>query len=128
MHGPSECLRYSLRLFINRGLKLFGIAVLAVAPWQTAISQASLASEDIINSLKVGDESFTVVRDAVQRDQWYFIPDRPRLFEKKTGNVTTPEFALLKYQFKDPANAANLLEGGVLQFSASLDLQSNPRK
>jgi hypothetical protein len=47
-----------------------------------ASAQASLASEDIINALKVGNQAYTVVRDAVRPEQWYYVPDRPRLFER----------------------------------------------
>lgn len=83
-------------------------------------AQASLVSGDIIDDIKVGGEAFTVVRDAKRREQWYYVPDTPRLYERVSNGKPEPEFTLLKYQFDDPKHHGNLLEGGLLQFSASL--------
>ncbi len=49
-----------------------------------ARAQASLAAEDIAQDVKVKidgvEETFTVVRDALQRNQWYYMPNSPRLY------------------------------------------------
>ncbi len=89
-----------------------------------ASAQASLAAEDIAQDVKVEIEGvpelFTVVRDALQRNQWYYIPNSPRLYERSYQGRREPEFSLVRYQFPDPANPATLLEGGILQFAATL--------
>jgi hypothetical protein len=72
-----------------------------------------------INGAKV---SYTVLRDYVRPEQWYYVPDQPRLFERQTANGSfEPEFALVRFQFRDPANREALLEGGILQFSAVIN-------
>ena len=89
-----------------------------------ARSQASLAAEDIIDDIPVstasGDQvSYTLVRDAVQTNQWYYMPAQSRLYEIKTAGSgkPEPEFTFIKYQYNDPKNPGQLLEGGVLQFA-----------
>src|SRR5688500_12456949 len=69
----------------------------------TVHGQASLLTEDIIDDIPVkpgGDEkkaySVTVVRDAYQRDQWYYVPNAPRLVERVIDGKRYPEFALVK--------------------------------
>lgn len=100
------------------------LACFAMSPAWRLEAQASLAAEDKIDEIQVTIdgvvESFTVVRDALVEEQWYYMPDRPRLFERTVDGVTEPEFALIRYQFKDPDNPQDLLEGGLLQFAASL--------
>ena len=101
-------------------LALAGVALL-LAP-RAAHAQASLASEDIIDEVvvKIGDEShrFTVIRDAINKDQWYYAPDQPRLSERRMSNGNRePEFTLVRYQFRDPANPEALAEGGFMQFA-----------
>lgn len=89
-----------------------------------AWGQASLASEDRIDEIPVTvdgvEEAFTVIRDANIENQWYYMPDRPRLFERTLDGLSEPEFALIRYQFRDPENPQDMLEGGLLQFAASL--------
>ena len=107
-------------------------AVLAVAITllicpRAAEAQASLAAEDIIDEVpvKLGNltERFTVIRDAIHQDQWYYAPDQPRLAEHVGANgQREPEFTLVRYQFKDPANPEALAEGGFLQFAITLAL------
>jgi hypothetical protein len=90
---------------------------------QKGNSQASLAAEDMIDDLTVtsgsGEKiSYTVVRDAIQKSQWYYMPAQSRLYEIVTADHRTePEFTLIKYQYVDPRNRNELLEGGVLQFA-----------
>ncbi len=102
--------------------------IVAALLWpRPAWAQASLAAEDIIDEVpvKIGNitEKFTVLRDAIQRDQWYYVPDQPRLSERTMSNGDRePEFTLVRYQFKDPANPEQLAEGGFLQFAITLGL------
>jgi len=91
-----------------------------------ANGQASLLSEDMIDDIVVtpagSDRKYgvTVVRDAFQRDQWYYVPNAPRMVERVINGKRYPEFALVKYQYANPNSPGQLLEGAILQFSASL--------
>ncbi len=105
-------------------LALAGIALLCP---RLAFAQASLASEDMIDEVIVRiadvDYRFTVIRDALQKDQWYYAPDQPRLSERQMSNgKREPEFTLVRYQFRDPANPEALAEGGFMQFAITLGL------
>ncbi len=100
---------------------LFGTMNAPLFAW----AQASLAAEDMIDEIPVTIEGstdrFTVVRDAVQKEQWYYVPPYPRLSERAGADgAREPEFTLVRYQAKDPANPEKLLEGGFLQFAMSL--------
>lgn len=84
-----------------------------------AISQASLAAENIIDDIKVTTSNnkqkiYTVFRDAFKTDQWYYMPNELRVAEERTttGKVK-PKMTILRYQYKDPMTAENK-EGGVL--------------
>lgn len=92
----------------------------------SAFSQASLASEDIIDEVPINnqgiEEKFTLVRDARARNQWYYVPNMPRVFEKVVNGVKEPEFSLTKYQFMHPQKPDQVLEGGILQFSSTLQI------
>jgi hypothetical protein len=103
------------------------LAVALVVCPSAAQAQASLAAEDIIDEVpvKLGNvtDRFTVVRDALQADQWYYAPSQPRLSERVMSNgQREPEFTLVRYQFKDPADPEKLAEGGFLQFAMTLAL------
>ncbi|MEM8931012.1 MAG: hypothetical protein AAGE94_07545, partial [Acidobacteriota bacterium] len=95
--------------------------VLSTAP---ALAQASLAAEDRIDEIPVTvggvARSFTVLRDARITDQWYYAPIGPSLHERTVGETTLPELAVIRYQAKDPENPQQLIEGGLVQFAASL--------
>lgn len=91
---------------------------------QYAYCQASLAAEDIIDDISVTTASgvktsYTLLRDAVEKNQWYYMPSQSRLYEiQASGNSKPePEFTFIKYQYNDPKNHGQLLEGGVLQFA-----------
>lgn len=99
---------------------------MAFAPTQ-ADAQASLAAEDMLDEVPVTvggvPESFTLIRDAIRPEQWYYAPDRPRLFERSlAGGPIEPDFTLIRYQFKDPTNPEKPLEGGLMQFALTLAL------
>lgn len=106
--------------------KLFFITLLSLLTYPNLMAQASLASEDIIDDIAVktasGEQiSYTLVRDAIQKEQWYYIPTQARLYEIKTaGGVSEPEFTLLKYQYNNPQKPGELLEGGIIQFAIVL--------
>jgi hypothetical protein len=107
-----------------RQIALFsGIVILSLAFSSAVRAQPSLASEDINDQFDVvvGSEtlSFTVLRDAREAKQWYYVPNSVRLFERTLGQDKIPDFSLLRYQFKDPQNQQNLLEGGLLQFAVT---------
>ncbi len=86
-------------------------------------STASLAAENRIDDIVVKvngvEESYTVVRDAQNELQWYTIPGSVNAYTRTINGVTEPDFALIRYQFKDPDNAQAMLEGGLLQFAAT---------
>jgi hypothetical protein len=105
-----------------RSLALLVGIMVGVSCSPRLFAQASLASEDIIESLSVGKDSYTVVRDAIHAEQWYYVPNEPHLYSHQNGNKTIPEFHLLKYQFKDPQHPQKEIEAGLLQFSATLDV------
>lgn len=103
------------------------LAIALIVCPRAAQSQASLAAEDIIDEVpvKLGNvtDRFTVVRDALRPEQWYYAPSQPRLSERVMSNgQREPEFALVRYQFKDPADPEKLAEGGFLQFAMTLAL------
>lgn len=88
-------------------------------------AQASLSSSDIENvkvSFQGIEQTITVIRDARNFNQWYYIPNEVRLVEKPYGTQKIPEFTLLKYQFISPLDPSKYLEGGFLQFAATLEL------
>jgi len=113
--------RHTLTIFI-------GVSLLISVSSSTGWAQASLAAEDKIDEVPVTidgvKESFTVIRDARTPEQWYYAPDRPRLFERTFQGRSEPDFALIRYQFKDPKNPQSLLEGGLVQFAVSLGIPS----
>jgi hypothetical protein len=100
------------------------LAAFVLACSGPAFGQASLMTEDRINEVKVklvdGETSFTIVRDAFEPEQFYYIPDQPRLVERKVGDKDEPEFHLVRYNLPDPTAPGGFTQGGILQFSAIL--------
>lgn len=113
---------------VSRGWRIALLAIAATLCLPAAgAAQASLAAEDIIDEVpvKIGSavEKFTVIRDAIQTNQWYYVPDQPRVVERQMASgQREPEFMLVRFQFKNPANPEELAEGGFLQFAISLAL------
>jgi hypothetical protein len=104
------------------------IALIVTSGGRTAIAQdVSLLADDTIDDIKISDngidQTVTVVRDAYNPNQWYYIPTRPRLVQAVNNGRKEPVFHLYRYQFENPANNGELLEGGLLQFTASLSLE-----
>jgi hypothetical protein len=106
--------------------KILCAVFLLLAP-AYAQAQASLAAEDIIDEVPVTvagqRESFTLIRDAHRPEQWYYVPDRPRLFERSTsGGQIEPDFVLLRYQLPESSSGEKLVEGGLMQFALTMGL------
>jgi hypothetical protein len=96
-----------------------------------ADAQASIAQENIIDDVSFQftdamgvqqNETVTLVRDAREENQWYYIPSKPDLVLVNTPNGVRPEFSFVKYDYPDPANPSNILSAGLLQFAARLSL------
>ena len=119
-HALSFLLRHRLRRLsypILMALTILGLS-------NQSIALPTLSADKRIDSIpvKIGgmEEAFTVIQDARDPRQWYYVPDRPRLFERTVGKKTEPDFTLIRYQYKNPNNPSDLLEGGLLQFAVSL--------
>ena len=115
--------RFRLAPSATRLAAIIGICLVFYRP-PSVFAQASLAAEDIAEDVAVDvrgvKETFTVIRDALERNQWYYIPNAPRLFEREYQGKLEPEFSLVRYEFSDPDNPNSLLQGGLLQFAATL--------
>src|SRR6266536_3052688 len=110
--------------YFHKRIFAVAFATLLLIP-HLAKSQASLASEDIIENVPIivsGEKViYSLVRDGNQKNQWYYIPSQVRLYEiQKQDGKQEPEFTLIKYQFKNPKNSQELLEGGVIQFAVAM--------
>lgn len=98
--------------------------LLSMAFPSPTLAQASLASEDIVDDLQVEvagtKETYTVIRDAVRREQFYVMPKTVRLYERTVRSKEEPEFALLRHQFDDPSAPGGKVEVGSLVFAITL--------
>jgi hypothetical protein len=115
-----------MKLFVIT-LSVFAAVLGGFFPVQSSFAQASLAAEDVINDIVIQyqgkKEAFTVVRDARDRNQWYYVQNAPRITESSDGTDVVPDLSLVRYQKKDN-NTQQIYEGGLLQFSATLQLPS----
>ena len=84
--------------------------------------QASLAGENIIDTIEIDGTLYTCVRDAMKEEQWYYIPNSPRLVENKIKGKMVPKFTLVRFQYKE---GTRFVEGGVLQFEVNMALPPN---
>jgi hypothetical protein len=106
------------RLIVTLSFLFIFVDFLAI---ERVYAQASLAAENIIDDVVVNkDDTYTLFRDAREAEQWYYVPNQPRLVVRNQGAAIQPEFALLRYQFKDPATPGAFIEQGIVQFAASL--------
>lgn len=96
-----------------------------------AIAQASLAAENIIDSVvfryqdATGSQQqvdVTVVRDAREPNQWYYVPSAPTLVTTNVGNSAVPVFSLLQYDYRDSSNSQTIKRAGLLNFAVRLSL------
>lgn len=97
----------------------------------SAWSQASLAAENIIDSVvfdyqdAIGSRQkvdVTVVRDAREVNQWYYVPSSPVLVVTNVNGSAVPVFSLLQYDYRDAANPQTIKKAGLLNFSVRLSL------
>ena len=91
------------------------------------IAQASLAAEDKVEDITVttkhGEQRiYSLYRDSQTPEQWYYMPNRVRIAEKKDkdGN-TRPKMTILKYQYSD--KTGELQEGGVLSATFTMAME-----
>lgn len=113
-------------------LFLFALCLLLVNV-QAVFSQASLADGDkvdLVITIDKNEENVTCIKDAIKPEQWYYVPNKPRLVTVKNASSKTelPSFSLVKYQAKDPADPEKLIEGGVLQAAVNLALPESGLK
>lgn len=99
------------------------IALITVIPLFTnqfnLNAQASLAAENKIDDIAVTtkyekQKVYSVFQDAINTDQWYYMPNELRVAEEvKTNGEIGPKLTILRYQYQDPKDKVNK-EGGVL--------------
>src|ERR1700733_2739188 len=94
---------------------------------------ASSRSLEARPSLKDGDkreytitvggqqEQVTVYRDERFPNQWYYVPNKPRLVINRINNRDRPSFNVVGFQFDDPASE-QFFTGGFLNFTVGLAL------
>ena len=102
---------------------LFSLSIL-FASRQATHSQASLAAENVVDDIKITingqTDTYTLIRDGRVEDQWYYVPNQPRIVERAVQGRIEPEFTMLRYQFPNPNDSEALIEDGLLQFAATL--------
>jgi hypothetical protein len=64
--------------------------------------------------------SYTVIRDADDQQQWYYVPDQPRFEEQHYNGTTAPQFSLVRYQVPDSQDPSKFTDHGLLQFAVTL--------
>jgi hypothetical protein len=109
---------------------LFALVLFTLGLSHSALAQdVSLLADDTIDDIKVKagdiDTTVTVMRDAYNPNQWYYVPTRPRLVQVTNNGRKEPVFHLYRYQFENPVKPGELLEGGLLMFSATLALDDS---
>jgi hypothetical protein len=92
---------------------------LLLATTSYSFAQPSLAAENMINTVDtkttLGEiKTYTLVRDALKADQWYYMPKSLRLVEKRTvDGKKQPKLTVIRYQYQDRVTK-ELKEGGNL--------------
>lgn len=93
--------------------------LLLLIPSVFTFAQPSLAAENMINTVDtktaLGEvKTFTLIRDAIKTDQWYYMPKSLRLVEKRTvDGKPQPKLSIVRYQYQDRVTK-ELKEGGNL--------------
>src|SRR4051794_279964 len=100
-----------------RAAALFTLFFAAAAPLSAQPSMIPRDLDDIVVTTEDGPEPFTVIRDFQDKNQWYYVADQPRLYERTVEGEKRPEFAVIRYEVRDPANPGKLIQGGLLQFA-----------
>jgi len=108
-------MRKAFSVFCLLGLMLIS----ALAPAQAQVSLGATDQTDVVVKVDGVDEAFTVLRDYARPEQFYYVPNRPHLATRGSGDKKRPVFHLLKYQSLNQATN-ELVDAGVLQFSVRL--------
>lgn len=105
---------YRCKLFFLVGLFLLNVYGLC--------AQVSLLPEHTITI-----DGVTLIRDGHNAGRWYYVPERPVLFERNPSdkNDPRPVFQLMTYQAGRESDA---YEGGVLQFCVSMNISEKLRE
>lgn len=74
---------------------------------------------DVVVKVDGVDETFTILRHYSKTDQFYYVPNAPRLATTGMGASKKPIFHLLSYQAKN-TETNDLVDGGIMQFSVRL--------
>ena len=88
-------------------------------------AQASLAAEDIVDDITVttkqGEErTYTVFRDSQSPEQWFYMPNRIRVAEKKINGELRPKMTIILFQRQ---NEDELVEGGLLTATFTMGIE-----
>ncbi len=105
--------------FRRKLLTLVGLLLLNVCGLS---AQVSLLPEHTITV-----DGITLIRDSQNAGRWYYVPERPILFERNPSdkNDPRPVFQLMTYQ---AGKGSDAYEGGVLQFCVSLNIPEVTRR
>ncbi len=108
-------MRKAFSVFFLLGLML----VSALAPAQAQVSLGATDQTDVVVKVDGEDEAFTVLRDYARPEQFYYVPNRPQLATRGTGDKKRPVFHLLRYQTKD-SETNDIVQAGIMQFAVRL--------
>jgi len=108
-------MRKAFSVFCLLGLML----VSALAPVQAQVSLGATDQTDVVVKVDGEDEAFTVLRDYARPEQFYYVPNRPQLATRGTGDKKRPVFHLLRYQTKD-SETNDIVQAGIMQFAVRL--------
>ncbi len=104
-----------LPLLFLAGFFLF----LGLTPAGAQVSLGGADQSDVVVKVDGVDETFTILRDYAARDQFYYVPNAPRIATRGAGDKKKPIFHLLSYQTMT-ADSKDFEQGGILQFSVRL--------
>jgi len=107
---------------VFRNAKLFFAVLLLLSIRTVVMAQVSLLPEHTITI-----DGVTLIRDSHNPGKWYYVPEKPVLQERSPENKGDPRpvFQLVTYQAKKDSE---IFEGGLLQFSVTLNLPETTRK
>ena len=99
---------------------IVALAVLLLAGAEIGFAQADLTSvERITVKVDGSDEAITIIQDYSKKKQWYYVPNRPRLVERRIRGKNIPVFNLIRYQFRQ---GQTFDTGGIMQFAINFAL------
>ncbi len=73
---------------------------------------------DLVVKIGSSNEVVTVIRDAIDPDQWFYVPSRPRVVERNSE----PVFSLVRYQAANAKDRSKLDQGAIVQFSVTMSI------